>query len=332
MTSLPVHPPLVSVIIPTFNRLFTLRQALQSIFDQTFKDFEIIVVDNLSTDGTPEYITSLADPRIRYFSNRCIPFLQNPAYGIIAANRNIGIRNARGAYIAFLDSDDLWLPDKLEKQIRFLQENAETAWVFGDIELFEHETGRSSGDISPPRMMRKGWFGPDLIQGNFIATATMTVRREVLLEVGCFDESPELKRREDWDLWLRVAANHMGGYLPEVVARYRSHQTNETRGEDPKKVFASNCSAIERAVAFAPSVYSSHKRLAIAKMHTLCGKDLIYQRNFHAARRSLKKAIHTDFKGWRAYVWFLLTFGGESAITLQEWGNTLWKQIARWVR
>lgn len=313
--------PLVSVVVPTFNRLPLLREALGSILHQTLKEIEVIVVDNLSTDGTEEFLSSHPDPRVRSF--------RNPNFGIIATNRNFGIRAARGTWVAFLDSDDLWLPDKLEKQVRFLQENPETAWVFGDIELFEHETGRSSGDVTPPLGRRKGWLGPDLLLGNFIATATIMVRRDVLLEVGCFDERPELKRREDWDLWLRVSARHQGGYLPEVVARYRSHGANETKGEDPKKVFASNCVAIERAVEFAPTVFTPHKRLAIAKMLTLCGKDQIYMNDFPAARRSFKKAIRHDFRAWRAYFWLLVTFGGPKAVRFQEWGIARWKELGR---
>ena len=102
--------PQVSIIIPTYNRAKDLKRALQSVFDQTFTDWEIVVVDNHSMDDTDSLIKSFNEPKIRLFK------IHNE--GVIAASRNLGLRHSLGEYIAFLDSDDWWLPKKLEESIK----------------------------------------------------------------------------------------------------------------------------------------------------------------------------------------------------------------------
>ena len=119
----------VSVVIPTFNRAWIIGEALQSVFAQTFRDFEVLVVDDGSTDDTVSVIESIKDPRLHYIRKD-----QNAGCG---AAYNSGIRAARGEYISFLDSDDLWKPEKLEYEVRFLDNHSEVQAVFSDLEKID---------------------------------------------------------------------------------------------------------------------------------------------------------------------------------------------------
>ena len=112
--------PLVSIIIPTYNRAEDLKRALQSVFDQTFTDWEVVVVDNHSIDNTDSLIESFNDPKIRLFK------IYNE--GVIAASRNLGLKHALGEYVAFLDSDDWWHPQKLEVSLKYLELGADVVY------------------------------------------------------------------------------------------------------------------------------------------------------------------------------------------------------------
>ena len=157
--------PLVSVIIPTYNRAHYVVEAVESVLAQTHKNIEIIVVDDGSTDGAEEILDPYKD-RIRYF------YQENQG---VSAARNLGIRNANGQYLAFLDSDDLWLPDKTELQLNFLKENDNYGFVFSNFLIFtdtENETEIANRSIPP-----SGYIFPQLFMGNFIGSPTMLMRR-----------------------------------------------------------------------------------------------------------------------------------------------------------
>ena len=124
-------PPAVSVVLITYNRKPLLRETVASILNQTFSDFELIVVDNVSEDGTERFVRSLDDPRVRY--------IRHPNGGVISINRNVGIRAARGDYIAFCDDDDLWVPDKLQRQIRAMEDNPRAGLCFTDGVAFRED-------------------------------------------------------------------------------------------------------------------------------------------------------------------------------------------------
>jgi glycosyltransferase involved in cell wall biosynthesis len=213
--------PRVSVIIPCFNRSARLREAIESVLAQTYQDFEVLVIDDGSTDDTR---TSLerrfaGDSRIHYF---------HKTHAGPGPARNLGLRNASGEFIAFLDSDDLWLPDKLEHQIRQLDEDPEAALSFTD--AFERD---ASAD-GPTRFQSHGFRGaPTLkavVEANFpLCTPAVVIRRSVLEETGMFDES--LACAQDWDLWIRVLASHRAAYLerPSLVIRTGQDSISRTR-------------------------------------------------------------------------------------------------------
>ncbi len=200
--------PKVSVVIPTYNRAHTLDRAVKSILDQTFRDFELIIVDDGSTDNTIEVVSSVNDPRIRYIrhdSNR----------GANAA-RNTGIKAACAEFVAFQDSDDEWMPEKLEKQVGVLEATGhEVAAVYtGFLRLKGDEVTYIPGDdISK----KEGYIHQQLLKGNFITTQTVLARRQCIVDCGMFDE--EMPRLQDWDLWIRIARNYHFLYINESLVR-----------------------------------------------------------------------------------------------------------------
>ena len=212
----------VSVIVLTYNRADMVKEAINSILSQTFEDFELIVVDNESTDNTEEVIKSYADERIRYFKHR--------NNGLIAVNRNYGIGKAQGEYIAFCDDDDLWMPEKLEKQAKLLDSDKELGLVYSACYSID-ENGNSKGDtnLSTSKPLRGNVFDK-LFQNNFIPMLTVMVRREVLSKVGEFD--PKYIIALDHDLWLRIAEHYPIDFIAEPLAKYRIHGGNVSKNQE----------------------------------------------------------------------------------------------------
>lgn len=207
--------PIVSVIIPTYNRAALLPQALESALAQTFKATEIIVINDGSVDETATVLDMQYAGRVRVITQ------SNQG---IAAARNAGIRAAGGRYIAFLDSDDRWLPEKLAKQVSYLE--AHPAVGLLATHLWECEVGSEQTRIVSPPAFPRGFH--DLLRGpNFVQTSTVMVRRECLELVGLFD--PELPTLEDWELWLRIARRFAIACLPDVLCEHRYHPHNTTK-------------------------------------------------------------------------------------------------------
>lgn len=200
--------PYVSVVIPTYNHAKLLKKALDSVMAQTFEDWEAIVVNNFSADNTIEVVNSFADPRIKIlnFSNN----------GVIAASRNHGLKEATGDFIAFLDSDDIWYPNKLQKCV----EQASAGYQF----ICHGELWINSDLTQRPVM-----YGPAsnatykrlLFKGNCISTSTTFIAKSLLNSVQGFDENPKIITTEDYDLWLRLAAkNPPTVFIPEVLGEF----------------------------------------------------------------------------------------------------------------
>jgi len=205
--------PSVSIIVTTFNRVNLLSETIDSILSQTYADFELIVVDNMSEDGTKEYIASLSDPRILYY--------RNGNNGIIAVNRNYGIEKARGGYIALCDDDDLWLCDKLRQQVDLMEHQPDVALCYTNAESFagpkiiEHQRIR--------RSVRRNHFN-ELLRGNFIPNSSVLIRAKVFCKLGLLSTDPML--REDYQMWLRIARGYELAGLDESLIRYRIHLNN----------------------------------------------------------------------------------------------------------
>ena len=204
--------PKVSVIVTTYNRAHMVTETIDSILDQTFKDFELIVVDNYSADNTEEVVKSYTDERIRYFKH------QNN--GIIAVNRNYGINQAQSEYIAFCDDDDLWYPEKLEKCLEIFRQNKDIILVCHD-ENVSYNGKIIRVDICGTYV--EPVYYDLLFSGNRIFTSAVVVRRDTLLRADGFNENPGFFGVEDWDLWMRLATVGKFYFLHEILGQYRIH-------------------------------------------------------------------------------------------------------------
>lgn len=203
--------PLVSVIMPTYNHAKFIGQAIESALSQTYKYLELIVIDNYSEDNTELIVTSYRDNRIRY-----IKFRNN---GIIAASRNLGIKTSKGEYIAFLDSDDVWIPYKLEKQVSIMEAYEDIGLVYSRIKIIS----RNSVQETLGQRGRSGCVFEKLMKGNFISACSVIVRREVLTDIGFYEEDPLIIGGEDYELWTRIACKYKIYYIDEVLCKYRLH-------------------------------------------------------------------------------------------------------------
>jgi glycosyltransferase involved in cell wall biosynthesis len=199
---------MISVIIPTYNSANFISEAIGSVLHQTCSDYEIIVIDDGSTDNTKEIIEKYF-PQVKYF--------YIPNQGVSRA-RNYGIQMARGEFIAFLDADDLWLPEKLEKQLEVFKADQELMMVFTENLDFDTDGFRKTLYWKKERLM-KGDVVKNIFLYSNVTTSTVMVRRQVFWEIGCFEES--LKAAEDDNLWMRIALKFRIHLLDEVLVHYR---------------------------------------------------------------------------------------------------------------
>jgi glycosyltransferase involved in cell wall biosynthesis len=213
--------PLVSVIIPTHNSARFIAEAVKGILAQTYRQREVIVVDDGSTDDTRSVLRAFGD-QVRYVYQHN----QGPA-----AARNAGIRMARGELVSFLDADDAWLPNKLELQAAFMTAHPDVGLLFADAEESEGSTIQKASilatmkfgaDVLSQRPLKQAFA--KLLVENFVPTSTVMIRVSSLSKSGLFDE--ELQNAEDRDMWLRLAATCGVACLPQVLARKNSHGSN----------------------------------------------------------------------------------------------------------
>jgi glycosyltransferase involved in cell wall biosynthesis len=207
--------PKISVVIPTKNRAHYVSSAIRSVLCQTYKDFEVIIVDAASTDNTEEVINKLHDERIRRFCEK-------KDRGV-SASRNLGIVLSRGEFIAFLDDDDLWTQRKLEKQLELIRSNPNTGAVFSGSYIFRDD-GKLIGSYLPSV---RGKIFPRILERNYVGNCSgVLVRREAFDKIGFFDES--LPAAEDWDMWIRLAKHYEFDYVNEPLFLYRIHERRIT--------------------------------------------------------------------------------------------------------
>lgn len=200
------RPPSVSVIIPTFNRAPLLTRSIKSVLDQTYQDFEIIIVDDASIDNTEEVVRSIGDPRIRYLKHK-------KNLGGSAA-RNTGIKTARGEFIAFQDSDDEWTSDKLDKQMTVLTNAPPQVGVV--YTGFWRLKGKTEEYIpGSAQKIKEGNIHTELLKGNFVTTQAVLVKKECFQKAGMFDET--LPRLQDWELFIRISAHYLFAFIDEPL-------------------------------------------------------------------------------------------------------------------
>ena len=215
--------PKVSVIIPTYNRGRYISSTVDSVLRQTFDDLEVVVVDDGSTDDTRD--------KLKKYNSRIKVIHQKNSER--ALSRNTGVANSTGKYIAFLDSDDLWLEDKLEKQVEILDESPDTVLVFGQSQRINAEDEQ----IKTAKRQIKGESGnvfEKLLLRNFIVSATPLLRREGFETTAGFQT--QYIPYEDWGFWLRFSLLGKFHFIPEPLAKYRIHPEQSVKLAGAEKI------------------------------------------------------------------------------------------------
>ena len=207
--------PTVSVIIHTYNNEKFIAETVASVLNQTYKDYEIIVVDDGSVDGTRDVLMPYMQ-KIRYH------YKEN---GGIASAKNAGIGLSQAEFVAFLDHDDLWAPDKLQLQMEHFNENPQIGLVYAKYTSF-----RDGEELrTKPEKGYSGWIFKELLSKSFIQTSTVVVKRECLDAVGPYDETFSLG--DEYDMFLRIAQKFQCGFVDKGLTRYRVHDTNASNND-----------------------------------------------------------------------------------------------------
>jgi len=268
-----IKNPTVSVIIPTFNRAHLIGKAIKSVLNQTYRDFEVIVVDDGSKDNTKEIIRSFTDKRIKYFKK----YKENRG---ISVARNIGIKMARGKYIALLDSDDEWLPEKLGKQVQLLQNKSSEVGVVCSWSYTIDEKGNYISKRCLPK--KGGYIYEDLLSTNPISVPTVLIRKECFNRVGLFDDL--LNAQEDWDMWVRIAKYYRFALIKVPLVKYRLH-SNQLSKNLGVKIITANRILVKYAneLKKRPRVHSKH--------YFYIGNRLCHMGKTKEGQRYLIKAI-----------------------------------------
>lgn len=236
-----------------------IRDSIGSVLDQTYRDWELLVVDDGSTDSTQAQVASFGDERIRVLSE--------PHVGVLAQVRNRGIAAARGEAIALLDSDDVWLEHKLARQVEVLGERSGVGLVHtAAAPLVDGNAGRALRVRTEPAFRR-------LLENNFLFSSSVLVRRAILDEYGPFDPDPVLDGSPDYDLWLRLAPRTEFAFIDEVSLLYRVHAQQMSTNRRAMALGA--LAALERAQSRDPELVARARasyRLGVARQRVLAGE------------------------------------------------------------
>ena len=220
------NKPLISIVIPTFNRENAIGRAIKSALCQTYPNLEIIVVDDASADNTKNKVKQLKDKRIVYLSHKT-------NQGASAA-RNTGIKKARGEYIAFLDSDDQWLGQKLEKQIAVLEKNPDCSASYCRYYIIKDKKKKLS--VWPEIKKYQGELNRQLLIGNFITSSSALLKKEIFEKSGLFDE--KLPAYQDWEFFLRVSKFANFAFLNEPLFYQNQNEKNRISLNREKRIRA----------------------------------------------------------------------------------------------
>lgn len=270
----------VSVIIPAYNQGHYLGECVQSVLNQTYPDFEIIIVNDGSTDNTHQVAKSFTDPRIKYI------YQENRG---LSGARNTGIRNSIGTYITYLDSDDLFLPHKLELLTDKLIQNPELGFVAGQAILINEQGDELGQKFNNPPPDNPS----DLLLHNPFHVGSVLLDREWQEKVGFFDES--LRSYEDWDMWLRLAkAGCKMGWVAEPVSLYRFHSDQMTR--DGAQMTKATFAVLEKTYEDPglPDSWRNKKVLAYSSAYLRAAPQAYREGLYEKASAYLNEAVQLD--------------------------------------
>jgi glycosyltransferase involved in cell wall biosynthesis len=247
-----INMPEISVIIPVYNGEKTIQETLESVFNQTFSDYELIVINDGSTDFTLKILSHVKDSRLKVFSY---------PNGNQAVSRNRGISHASGKYIAFLDADDLWTPDKLEQQFEALQAHPEAAVAYSWSDYIDETS----------QFLRRGSYKtingntyPYFLLANILENGSNPlIRRQALVEVGNFN--PDFTPAEDWDMWLRLAKQYQFITIPKPQILYR--QSSQSASANVLRLETGSKKVIEQAFSQVPDSLKPLKKRSLANIY-----------------------------------------------------------------
>jgi glycosyltransferase involved in cell wall biosynthesis len=284
--------------MPTYNHAQFIENSVKSVINQTYKNWELIIIDNYSKDNTEEIVNFFDNPKIKY-----IKFRNN---GIIAASRNLGIKESVGEWVAFLDSDDVWYPSKLEKMRQAIIENPEMILVC--------HNGRQVNNGAPGKILRCGSFFNNnmyerlLFKGNMLFTSALVIKREILLSTGGFSEKKEFVTVEDYEYWIRLAKVGKFHFMNDVLGEIHKHGDNESlNAERHARAFISVVSHHLELLYDKVSAYKKRKRLSQA--WCTGGRLLLASGAFRNARSFCIEGFNYFLwnpKGWAVFILSLL--------------------------
>ena len=309
-----MNQPLVSIVLPAFNRAGHLRSAMESVLAQSLTNWEMIVADDGSGPEAAEYLRGLGDPRIRVL---WLPHRGNPSVA-----RNAALGDARGTYVAFLDSDDLWAPNKLEVQTAALRARGQCHWSFTNVDWID-----AAGGLMSPRekfVPHEGRIVEALLTFDaYVALPTVLVERRLLDETGMFDE--ELRFGEDYDLWLRLAARSDVVAVTDRLTRVRLHADNHSH--DRRGFYRDWLRLYEKAGARTTDArlldICRRKRAALA-----VGLASIEAADGQTAA-SYRRLANALPDGWRYGRWWLSATRMLVSSSLPPWAKALWSRRRR---
>ncbi|HWQ12461.1 MAG TPA: glycosyltransferase [Roseiflexaceae bacterium] len=302
--------PLVSVIMPTYNYGRFLPRAVASVLAQTCGDLELIIVDDGSTDETPEVAARLTDRRVRYVRQAN----QGPG-----AARNTGIALARGTYLAFLDADDTWLPEKLERQVACISGQEQIALVYTGV-VYVNERGTALRHV--PARLRGDLFVP-LLRENIISgsASSALVRASCIREIGGFPTS--IRRNEDWLVWLRIAARWQIEAVDRELVCIMVHPTSASA--DHYRMIRDVAIMLTLVQAELRDHYPAYVwRRAWSWALMSVGHLFAMDHDFRKARRALDRARRADVTNLNAWVLWLAALAGPAAY------RAIWDARDRW--
>ena len=293
--------PEISVIIPTFNRAKILPKAIDSVLQQTYKDYEIVVIDDGSTDDTKEVL-------MRYGDKIIYRFQENKG---ISSARNRGIEIARGRYIALLDSDDYWLPEKLEKQVACFQKNPSYRMVATRCSSFKVDGNFTSSEPKEEikkksRSGKSGWIYKELFYKNFIRTSSVLIEQECFKKIGTFDET--LYCCNDVDMWIRIAKEYEVGFINDILTVYTDNPKGISNdGLAGRKTYVEVLEKNYDPTLIPLRLYK--KRMA--RMYAHIGKHYVRRGDFRMGKQVLLKSLFLQHFNIRA---------------LKNYGLAIWKE------
>ena len=280
----------ISIILPTYNRAdFYLKRAIDSVISQTYNNWELVIIDNNSKDGTYDLIHSYDNSNIKYLT------INNN--GNIAKSRNLGINNSSGDYIAFLDSDDYWLEDKLEMCINFLINNKEYLGVC-----------HSENWINQNDIVTKN-YGPEenftfkklLCRGNCISLSAIIISKKEICYVDNFSENNSIITAEDYDLWIKLAKNNTKiGFLKRVLGVYQIHKKSESSN------VLKNTDAIEYVIKKHLKDNKYLLRKSLSNCWSNAGKTLYKNNKNYNSFKAYIKSLNYSIVNIKVYFYILL--------------------------